>query len=317
MSGGVCAGDHRGKSTVRVHVLTGQSSNELLNERHQVHDPGGIVRGRLDLGQLAFELPQHGVDVRDGVVVRHGTPPARLIERPLLRILRSRAALDKRLLLPTVMIRCMNLTRVLFLASTLAVTLAVTRASPVTAECDGPYPDFNEVVQTAKTIVIGEVVALERGGARDPIDQGVSSRFTLQVVHVLRGSSNEVVTIADMPTQPCAAVIGARFGDRIALAVDGVAFTTRVKANMVAWIDAVPPPGFGPGSMSQAETYSVAEVFALVGQEVPPTATAAPAEIRESAPPSPLVPMLAAAVAIGTVVVIAMAIRRCSTDASG
>jgi hypothetical protein len=71
------------------------------------------------------------------------------------------------------------------------------------------------------------------------------------VAYVLRGSPDAVIEVDDLPTQPCAGVVGARRGDRIAIAVDGLALESRIKVNMVAWINSVPPPGFGPGSISK------------------------------------------------------------------
>lgn len=194
------------------------------------------------------------------------------------------------------------------LAGVLAIAF-VAAAHPVAAECDGPFPSFREVVKTARTIVIGDVVAVDRGGAWDPIDGGLSSRFTLQIVYVVRGASGAVVRIDDMPTQQCAPVIGARLGDRVALAVDGLAFTPPVAANMIAWIDVIPPAEFGPGSMSPADTYTVDEVFALTGQQVPQP----PAPAETSFP----WPVLLAAILVAVILLIALTRRRLRRATTG
>ena len=176
----------------------------------------------------------------------------------------------------------------------LATVLGVASES-VLAECDGPYPDFRKLTRTAERIVIGDVVELQPGGAWDPLEAGIASRFTLQVRHVVRGESQAVIAIRDLPTQPCAGVVGARLGDRIALAIGGLDFEPPMRVNMVAWIDSVPPDGFGPGSISQASSLSVAEVYALVGLNPP---------VEEGLPsPAPTVPDAVAASASGLPVI--------------
>jgi hypothetical protein len=175
-------------------------------------------------------------------------------------------------------------------AVTLATAAFVGRPAPVTAECDGPFPSFRELTKTAATIVVGHVVAVHPGGAWDPLQGGVASRFTLGVEYVLRGQSPAFAEIDDLPTQPCASVIGARLGDQIALAIGGRAFEPPVPANMVAWIDAVPPPGFGGDVISPAESYSLDAVFALVGME-PPASIAPDAPAAIVAPATTVVPL--------------------------
>lgn len=187
-------------------------------------------------------------------------------------------------------------------ACLLAITAALSASHPVVADCDGPFPEFRKLVKTAKTIVIGDVVAVQRGGAWDPVDGGVSSRFTLQIAYILRGSSEPVVQINDLQTSGCAPVIGARLGDRIAIAYDGAEFDRTAGVNMVAWIDAVPPPAFGPGGASQAETLSVEDAFALIGQAVPPPASPEPSPAPAVPSESPILPVL-----IGAILVAALA----------
>lgn len=175
---------------------------------------------------------------------------------------------------------------------------------PAAAECDGPYPDFRKLTATATTILIGDVVEVRGGGGWDPADAGVSSRFTLQVRYVLRGDSPEFVAVKDLPTQPCAPIIGARHGDRIALALDGLDYEPPMKVNMIAWIDAPPPPGFGDESASRGLTLSVADVYALVGLE-PPAASAAGAPGSEGPPADgspPILPVLLLVLAAAAVI---------------
>jgi hypothetical protein len=199
--------------------------------------------------------------------------------------------------------RSMTRMRPTVIACLLAVAAALSASNPVSADCDGPFPEFRNLVKTAKTIVIGDVVAVQRGGAWDPVNGGVSSRFTLQIAYVLRGSSDPVVQINDMPTSECASVVGARLGDRIAIAYDGAEFDRTAGVNMVAWIDAVPPPGFGPGGASQAETMSVDDAFALVGQVVPPPASPEPAPALAMSPDSLILPGLIAAILVAALAI--------------
>lgn len=199
--------------------------------------------------------------------------------------------------------------------ATLALLAGMALADPTLAECDGPYPSFRDLTKTATTIVVGDVVAVQPGGAWDPIDNGVASRFTLRIGYVLRGEAEPLVEIKDLPTQPCAAVVGARLGDRIALAIGGTDFEPPQKVNMVAWIDAVPPPGFGPDGMSQAETYSLDGLFALVGvaplqtsePSVPAPAAESPASGSES---TGLFVALIAAVLVAAVAVVGVSRSR-------
>lgn len=192
-------------------------------------------------------------------------------------------------------------------AVVLAVALGTASAPSVAAECDGPFPSFAKVATTARVIVTGDVVAVERGGAWDPIDSGVSSVFTLQLRHVVRGEAPAIMQFRDLQTQPCAAVVGVRLGDRIALAIDGVDFTPPVKSNMVAWIGAPPPPIFGGGGMSQAEVLTEEAVFALVGLEFPATE---PAPVSSSKDGSPLLLFAMVVVAVAAFVFWRVRVRR-------
>lgn len=150
-----------------------------------------------------------------------------------------------------------------------AVTLAA-GAAPASAVCDGPLPSFRDALSTATRIVIGDVVAVRSGGLWDAGIDGRSSRFTLRVRYVLRGEAPAVMEIRDLPTQPCAAGVIARAGDRIALAFDATDFTPPIRVNAIAWIRGIPPAFEG------FEIITATGVFELLGQAPPDTATAAP-----------------------------------------
>lgn len=152
----------------------------------------------------------------------------------------------------------------LAIATLPAIGLASQLAPPVHAECDGPHPTFDRTVATARRLVIGEVVAVRPGGIWDDHDLGVSSRFSVRVDVILRGGSPPRLEIDDVMTQPCAAPLVARRGDRILLALDGSDFAPPVSTNMIAWIDGEPISDVG------FETrLSLQEAFALVGRPVP------------------------------------------------
>lgn len=197
-------------------------------------------------------------------------------------------------------------------AVVLAGMLAVVQTTTVAAECDGPFPSFRKVAVTAELVVIGDVVGIERGGAWDPAENGVSSVFALQLRHVLRGEAPALMQFRDLPTQPCASVVGVRLGDRIALAIGGSDFSPPVEANMVAWIERAPPPGFTGDVISEADVFTEAEVFSLLGVELP----------SEQAPPVEAPPGLEAQIPILVILAAAMAVaigwrmRRRGTDAT-
>jgi len=146
----------------------------------------------------------------------------------------------------------------------LALAVTVSGPEPASAECDGPVPSFRAVAPTAERVVIGDVVAV-RPRAQD--GSGGSSRFTLRVRFVLRGEAPKVMEINDLSTQPCAADVIARVGDRIALAFDGIEYTPPTRVNTVAWIRGTPPSFVG------VETISLARTFQILGLSVPETST--------------------------------------------
>lgn len=155
-------------------------------------------------------------------------------------------------------------------ALALAAAALLAPATPVLAECDGPLPPFLQTVATARRVVVGDVVAVRGGGLSDPsISEGLSSRFTMRVVAVLRGAPASKLDISDLPTQPCAGVVGARVGDRLAIAFDGMAFTPPLRVNGVAWLRGVPILG--------AVSTTMPAIRAALARSVPDTsAQAAP-----------------------------------------
>ncbi len=150
----------------------------------------------------------------------------------------------------------------LSIASAIAALLLAATVGPVGAEVEGPgTPSFWKVLSTARQVVIGDVVAVQSGGLVDPSADGRSSRFTLQVRYVLRGTAQSTMEIWNLPSQRRDEVVSARQGDRIALALDGTDFSPPIPANAVAWIKGEPPG-------SDYETVDVGEVFEVVGRDL-------------------------------------------------
>lgn len=146
-------------------------------------------------------------------------------------------------------------------------------AAPVAAECDGPIPSFRSVAATAKRVVIGEVVAVHPSELTVEGADGRSSRFTLRVTDVPRGGAPKTMEIDDLPTQPCASIVVARVGDRLAIAFDAIDFEPPMRVNTAAWIRGV-PPGTEFDLISAFESTTRAEVYALLGLEPPDTSVA-------------------------------------------
>ena len=70
---------------------------------------------------------------------------------------------------------------------------------------------------------------------------GRSSRFTLEVQHVLRGPREPSLTLRDLEYLGCADhIITARPGDQIALALDAIGFSPPMRFDTVAWVDGQP-----------------------------------------------------------------------------
>lgn len=151
-----------------------------------------------------------------------------------------------------------------------AIALGALAVGPlqVAAECDGPVPSFRDALATAKRVVIGDVTAVRDGGLVEAAaSDGSSSRFTLRVRYTPVGEAHQTMEISDLPTQPCAGVIQAREGDRVALAFDATDFSPPIQVNTVAWIRGVPWDFIG------VETITLAEVFRLLDLAPPDTAT--------------------------------------------
>lgn len=155
-------------------------------------------------------------------------------------------------------------------AATLALGFAAVGAPPVVADCDGSVPSFRVHAASADRIVIGDVISVDPTSPWTD-DRGRSSRFTLQVRYVVRGPADAVMTLRDRAFLPCADhVILAGTGDRIALALGATGFEPPIRFDTVAWI------GGTATDFAGIERMTVAEVFLLVGQTPPETATAAP-----------------------------------------
>lgn len=132
---------------------------------------------------------------------------------------------------------------------------AVLGAPPAHAACDGPAPSFSRGVESAETVVVGEVTAAE------PVpDVGFARKFTLRVDHVLRGIAPPVMALQDVVMQPCAGVILVNTGDVIAIAFGAREFDMDV--NAVAFLRGAP-------SRSDIERLTLGEVFSLAGLPLP------------------------------------------------
>ncbi len=133
--------------------------------------------------------------------------------------------------------------------------------APVDAECDGPYPSFREVAPGAERVVVGQVVATR------PSDWGTddlrSSRFTLQAWSLKDGLGPFSLDVDDVRSQPCAGDLVAAVGDQVAIAFDGRAFSTAVRANAIAWISGQPP------DLAGVEVVSLPQIYELLQLPMP------------------------------------------------
>lgn len=178
-----------------------------------------------------------------------------------------------------------------FLAAAIAFGGLAAAPLQVAAECDGPVPSFRDALATAKRVVIGDVIAVRDGGLVEAAaSDGWSSRFALRVRYTPVGEAQQTMEIRDLPTQPCAGVIQAREGDRIALAFDATDFSPPIQVNTVAWIRGT------PWDFSGVETITVAEVFRLLDLTPPDTATL-PEEPTQGLPVGLLVALATGALA--------------------
>lgn len=159
--------------------------------------------------------------------------------------------------------------RRLVAAAIFAIGVLAVDAGSVAAECQGSPPSFRDALSTAERIVVGDVVALRDGGLAEPRpNRPSSSRFTLRIRYVLRGQAPAVVQIRDLVAQPCAGVIVARKGDRIAIAFDALDYTPPIRVNAVAWIRGTPELG--------NETITEMGLFRRLGLQAPDTAIVTP-----------------------------------------
>jgi hypothetical protein len=167
------------------------------------------------------------------------------------------------------------------LIAALVITIGIGAAltSSASAECNpgGILPTLKEASATAKTIVIGDVVAVRSGGSWDPSIDGRSSRFTLAVRIVVRGTAPPELSVQDLITRPCAGEVIVRFGDRVVLALDARETNFAGTFSTVAWITGQPPQGAGA-----FERVTDAQVLALAGPALPE----APTPERATLPPA-------------------------------
>lgn len=174
-------------------------------------------------------------------------------------------------------------------AAILAFSGLVLGPQPVSAECDGPVPPFREYATYASRVVIGDVTAVDLNSPwRD--GEGGSSRFTLRVRHVIRGSAGAWMTFRDVPYLPCSDhIFVVHEGDRIALAL-GITGTSILgeDVNTAAWIRGTP--------WGDSEQISTAGVYDLFGLVMPDSSTAQ-SRPQESLPAGAVVVLLAGLVA--------------------
>lgn len=137
----------------------------------------------------------------------------------------------------------------------LLVLLRMALPGGVAAECnpEGRYPAFAETAATARTIVIGDVVDVNEGGAVDPVVDGWSPEFTIRVAATIRGSAPLIWELSRVATVPCAPLVVVRVGDRIALALDARRATTGSSYSTVAWVAGQPPTGIAFERITDAD----------------------------------------------------------------
>lgn len=133
------------------------------------------------------------------------------------------------------------------LSAALAMGASLTVATPALAECVGQpnrWPAFEHVAPSARQVVVGTVTETNKGD-----DLAYSSTFTLEVEDVLRGDAPATIEVdglrSGLPlrgSRSCIrdAVLSARPGNRIVLAIDGKIPGTRGRLNSAAWIEGDP-----------------------------------------------------------------------------
>ena len=138
------------------------------------------------------------------------------------------------------------------IAIVLALAALLVPASPAAAECVGQpnrWPTFEEVVPTARQLVVGRVTSTNR-------TDGPAVVFTLEVEEVLRGVAPPVIEVSALRSglplmgEPACrrdAVLYVRVGDRIALARGGLLPGVRNWVNTAVWIGGQPDKRLSPG----------------------------------------------------------------------
>jgi hypothetical protein len=119
-------------------------------------------------------------------------------------------------------------------ATALSLMFVLWSAGAALAECPqvDRWPSFAEVAPSARTIVVGTIV--------DARGQDISSRMTLHVDRVLRGSTGDSIQLhsfrSGIPPVLCPgdAVLWGRLGDRFAIALDGRVDGVSGRVNAVA-----------------------------------------------------------------------------------
>ncbi len=178
----------------------------------------------------------------------------------------------------------LNVVRVVA-ALALAGGAAAVAAPAASASCDGPMVPFERAATSARTIVVGEVTALDAGERPDA--DGRATHFTLRVQYVLRGHAAASMHVRGLAYLPCADhVIRVGKGDRIGLAIGARDFQPRISFSSATWIRGDPAPP------ADVPTMTLAAVFKAAGLAPPGTATAVAAPPPD-APAVPLVALLA------------------------
>ena len=179
--------------------------------------------------------------------------------------------------------------RALLVSVALAGVTAGLMATPVAAECThmDSWPSFARASQTAKQILVGEVV---ESYANDSADYAI--RFRFRVDEVLRGPATTLLDVRDVvrsgaPVKSCTdSILRVRVGDVMAFAFDARIPGAPDPVLAVAWIRGRPDDFLMPG----AEVLTLAKVRSLAA--LPVTDAAPPGRASPAAESS--VPLLLA-----------------------
>lgn len=182
-----------------------------------------------------------------------------------------------------------------------ALSLLLGWSTPVVGACDGPVPSFREAVTTADSIIVGTVVSITPMPDDPP---GYARSFDLRVDHVLRGRSDPIITIRDLPQSPCSGVLLVPEGATIALALGATAFEPPMDVNAPAFITGVSYLS-SVGGIGPPETITLEEVFALTGVPFPDTVA-----------PDPSLPLVPFLIVAGLVIMSWLGFRSAKTGRS-